>query len=444
MSHASPRHIISLSSGTSGAPEWTLVAAGDFCAQDRFADGESPDAGAMRAVDADLRLRIAAADIAIVNLEGPVRTASPPLPKSGPPVSLDPVSAAVLRSLGFSIASLANNHIMDYGANGLQRTLQACREVGLAHCGAGLNESEAFAPVIRELPGGGRLAIFSLCEREFGMAGPDAPGFAWIGHPNATLAVAAAAGRGDLVIVAAHGGVEEIPLPPMQRQMQLRALVDAGATLVIGHHPHVPQGWERYGTGVIIHSLGNFLFDYPEGLRYPKTEWGVLAQARFSGQELLSVEFVPVEMGADRMIRTISDPQKLREMFGYLQTISDILLDRDRFQAYWQEMALHLWQTRYRRWLQRASGVSGGSGNIRAHIAGLVQGVKRRIGLGAAAHSPGLPDIGNPHMLLNLVRNESHRWSIETALAILHGDERDVRTPDIREHARTLLAWTEG
>ncbi len=441
---SSSGHIVLLSSGTSGAPEWTLLAAGDFCAQERFSDAEDPHAAAARTFDGRLRGVVAAADLAIVNLEGPVRSAAAPLQKSGPPVALDPASPAVLRALGFAAASLANNHIMDYGAEGLERTLESCRAAGLATCGAGMNHADAMAPLVRELPGGVRLAIFSFCEREFGAAERSGPGSAWIGHPDAVVAVAAAAARGDLVVVAAHGGVEEIPVPPMQRQAQLHAFIDAGATLVIGHHPHVPQGWERYGDGFILHSLGNFLFDYPAGLRYPKTEWGVMARMRFSGRELLSVELLPVEMRADRTISIMADERRLRDTLEYLHAISELLLDRERFHAYWQEMALHLWQTRYRRWLQRSSGVAGGAGNIRAHLNGLLRGVKRRIGLDAAAAKAGLPDLGDPLMLLNLIRNESHRWSIETALAILHGDERDLRTPDIREHARELLTWTEG
>ena len=443
MNSFDPRHIVLLSSGDGSVPEWTLVAVGDFCAQERFADGEDPVAAAEAAISAPLRGIIAGADLAVVNLEGPVRTASAPLPKSGPPVALDPASPAVLRTLGFSVATLANNHIMDYGAEGLERTLESCGEAGLEVGGAGLNEVDAMAPVMRELPGGIRVAIFSFCEREFGVAEARVPGSAWIGHPDAVAAVAEAAGRGDLVVVTAHGGVEEIPVPPMQRQAQLHAFIDAGATLVIGHHPHVPQGWERYGNGFILHSLGNFLFDYPAGLRYPKTEWGVVARVRFSGRELLAVELVPVEMGADRQVGIMEDQKRLRATLEYLHAISEILLDRERYQGYWQEMALHLWTTRYRRWLQRSSG-AGQSGNIRVHLNGLLRGVKRRIGLDGASGKPGLPDLGDPLMLLNLIRNESHRWSIETALAILHGDERDLRTPGIREHARELLTWTEG
>lgn len=445
MSQAARLHIELRPFGEHSGPEWTLVAAGDFCAQDRFADDADPATAASAAVEEEIRRIIARADVAVVNLEGPVKSAAAPLPKSGPPVALDAHSPDVLRSLGFSVATLANNHIMDYDAGGLELTLEGCREAGLAVCGAGANESQAMAPVTLRMPGDIPVSIFSFCEREFGIAGPATPGSAWIGHAAAVAMVADAAARGDVVIVTAHGGVEEIPVPPVQRQMQLRAFVEAGAALVIGHHPHVPQGWERHGTGFILHSLGNFLFDYPAGLRYPKTEWGLLAKVRFNGRRLAAVDLVAIEMAPDRSIRVMRERERLRDAIEYLHAISDILIDGDRFHAYWQEIALHLWQTRYRRWLQRSSGVQVGTGNIKANLNGLVRGVSRRMGLNDQdGVVPGLPDLGDPLMLLNLIRNESHRWAIETALATLHGDERDLRTPDVAAHTRELLTWTEG
>lgn len=418
-----------------------MIAAGDFCAQGRFSNGGR----LYESVTQELADWIADADISVVNLEGPLRSDAAPLPKSGPPIALDPESPAILRELDFAVATLANNHIMDYGADGLKLTRERCREAGLWMCGAGADEAEAMAPVELEMPGDIRLSLFSFCEREFGAAGPSSPGSAWIGHPDALKMVADAARRGDVVVVMAHGGVEEIPLPPVQRQMQLRAFIDAGAAIVVGHHPHVPQGWEMYGGGIILHSLGNFLFDYPQGLRYPKTEWGLLAKIRFAGREVAAVELAAIEMAADRSIRIIQDEKRLKATVDYLHAISAILPDSERFRAYWQEMALHLWSTRYRRWLQRSSGVQAGTGNISANLKGLMRGLRRRLGLGGdTGAKQGLPDIGDPLMLLNMIRNESHRWAIETALAVLHGDEPDLRTPAVTAHARELMTWTEG
>jgi|GEM_PF-743365 len=440
MSRIDPRHIELRFPVERGGGEWTLLAAGDFCAQGRFERGVGPD----ESVAWEIGELIATADIAVVNLEGPIRSDAPPRPKSGPPVAVDAESPEVLRRLDFAVAALANNHIMDYGAEGLKLTLEGCREAGLWVCGAGADEAEAMAPVELEMPGDVRLSIFSFCEREFGAAGPDAYGSAWIGHPDALAKVVDAAARGDVVVVIAHGGVEEIPLPPVQRQMQLRAFVDAGARLVVGHHPHVPQGWEEYGGGCILYSLGNFLFDYPEGLRYPKTEWGLLATARFAGHELAAVDLTAIEMTPKRSIRVMGDEKRLRPALDHLHEISGILRESGELRACWQELAVHLWRTRYRRWLQRASGVQIGTGNIRANLNGLLRGLRRRIGLGGRAAVPaGLPDLGDPLMLLNLIRNESHRWAIETALAVQHGDEPDLRTPQVAVRVRELLAWTE-
>lgn len=420
-------------------PEWSLVAAGDFCMQGRSDNDLSRVL--KRSITSELCERIAAGSIAIVNLEGPVVTAPSPIVKSGPAIMLDSISPALLRETGFTLASLANNHIMDHGAAGLRSTLDSCRAAGLATIGAGVDEDEAMAAFESSPVPGVRVAILSFCEREFGSARAAAPGASWIGHRDALRRVTEAAKNADVVIVIAHGGVEEVPFPPVQRQDQLRSMIDAGADLVIGHHPHVPQGWERWGDGMIFHSLGNFLFDYPDGARYPKTEWGMMIDARFRGARLHAIELIPIEMRDDRSAGIIDDPARHEHSLRYLHATSAILADRPLFEGYWQATALHLWKGRYHRWLAKASGASGPRDNLRDQFSGLRRGLQRRLGL-ASEVSSGPADV-DPAFLLNLIRNESHRWTIETALALSCGDEQDRRSDAIETHLRELLAWTE-
>lgn len=419
--------------GSGDGRAWSLFGAGDVCVQGRLA--ASSDAAAARDLCiGDIAADIAAADIAVANLEGPVASDAPAVAKAGPALSMDAATPAMLQAAGFTHVALANNHIMDHGPAGLAATLAACDAAALAYCGAGANAAAALAPSVAETAGG-TVATISICEREFGTAERDRPGAAWCGGPVLD-AIADAARRYDVVVVCSHGGVEEIPLPPPERRDRLRAFVRAGAALVLGHHTHVPGPWELYEGGLIFYSLGNFVFDYPGGARYPKTEWGIAVRARFQGRTLVGADVIPVALdAARRAVRMVSPSAHL----DYLEDLAAIAADPVAYEGLWQEFAMHVWRTRYERWIARAAG-AGRGGSARAHLRGLVDAIARRVGVRRGV----APPAGNPHLLLNLVRNESHRWAIQTALGILCGgdiaDRRDAATMD---RARALLRWTE-
>ena len=428
-------------------PEWTLTAGGDFCIIDRLRSTEGAEDGVRQAITEELHELVAGADVAIANMEGPIRTCSAPISKSGPAIQMDTAGPFVLKRMGFDVVSLANNHIMDYGVQGLVSTVEACRREGLLTSGAGNDEHEAMKPAEVVIAGRIRVSILAFCEREFGVAEGGQPGSAWISHPQALERVTEAAETADVVVVLAHGGVEEVPFSPVQRSTQLRQFIDAGATLVIGHHPHVPQGWETYQKGMIFYSLGNFLFDYPGGARYPKTEWGLVIQAHFCGSVLSEVELVPVGSLADRCVGRLQENRNLERYLRYLHRLSDLLAEPDAVIPYWQETAVHLWMTRYWPWLLHACGAktSVSADSVRFHLSGLYRGVRRRIGWRHKRNqSTRVSGIDEGLLLLNMTRNESHRWTIETALAVLHGDVLDRRTPEIRSEVGDLLTWTEG
>lgn len=204
-------------------------------------------------------LRIA--DIAFGNLEGPLTQRGDAQAKKytfrSPPDRVAPALARV----GFDVLSLANNHSMDYGVDGLHDTMQALREAGIRHVGAGDNLVAAREPIFFET-NGGRVAFlaYSLTFPEEFWANDNQPGTAF-GHEHQVRAdVAAAKGRADVVLVSFHWGVEgSTELRDYQRKLG-HAAVEAGAAVVIGHHPHILQGIERYREGIILYSLGNFVF----------------------------------------------------------------------------------------------------------------------------------------------------------------------------------------
>jgi poly-gamma-glutamate capsule biosynthesis protein CapA/YwtB (metallophosphatase superfamily) len=202
------------------------------------------------------------AQIVFGNLEGPLTDAGQPATSKqyvfrSPP---DKVAPALARA-GFNVVSLANNHTLDYGPEGLADTRAALDRAGIGYVGAGRDLAEARQPLYMVADGVTvAFLAYSLTFPEEFWAGSDRPGTAF-GHERHVRAdVAAAREKADIVVVSFHWGQEgKTELRDYQIQLA-RAAIDSGASAVLGHHPHILQGVERYRGGVILYSLGNFAF----------------------------------------------------------------------------------------------------------------------------------------------------------------------------------------
>ena len=160
---------------------------------------------------------------------------------------------------GIRVVSLANNHVMDYGKEGLQQLLHLLHETGVYHCGAGMDLSEATTPV--EVPIGGEEWAFISYAWPLIEAVPARGHRAGVAPLDRNLmlrAIQELRETNDEICVFCHWGYEyeKFPLPAHRRLAHM--LIDAGATVIIGHHPHVIQGIEYYKGKMIAYSLGNF------------------------------------------------------------------------------------------------------------------------------------------------------------------------------------------
>ncbi|MCK9249190.1 MAG: CapA family protein [Solirubrobacteraceae bacterium] len=201
------------------------------------------------------------ADIAVGNLETSISTRGTPFPKAftfrGSPSAL----RAARDRAGLDVLSLANNHTGDYGRDALLDTVRWVRRLGMAPVGAGRDVRDATRHRVVERRGL-RVAFVAFNEIlpiEF-RAGDDRPGTAWI-TPDAVRRAIVRARRGNDVVVASfHWGMELATSPSSAQQATARVALDAGATVVLGHHPHVLQPTVRVGRRVVAYSLGNFVF----------------------------------------------------------------------------------------------------------------------------------------------------------------------------------------
>jgi poly-gamma-glutamate synthesis protein (capsule biosynthesis protein) len=209
------------------------------------------------------------ADITVGNLESALGDVGEPAPKSYT-FRAPPAAAESLAIAGFDVVSLANNHGMDYGPEALLQGLDLLRQQNVAPIGAGANAAEAHAPHIQEV-NGLRLAFLGYVhvpvegrtafDVEDWDATENSPGLAWAYPERITADVSAARQQADLVIVILHSGFEYVEAPSDPQIAASYAAIDAGASLVIGHHAHILQGVEFYKEGVIVYGLGNFAFE---------------------------------------------------------------------------------------------------------------------------------------------------------------------------------------
>lgn len=197
----------------------------------------------------------------LFNLEVPLTKRGKPISKCGSNFRVPPEVAKGLYKAGFTIASLANNHILDYGPEGIQDTITSLDEAQIYRHGAGNNSQEANKP-LKLVKNGIRLTLLNYAEGEFSKITGNSAGAAEIDLSLNKEAIKNAGQDADFIIVSVHAGKEFQHFPSPWIQDIYRRYISFGADIVIGHHPHIPQGIEHYKGGIIAYSLGDFMFEY--------------------------------------------------------------------------------------------------------------------------------------------------------------------------------------
>lgn len=257
-----------------------LFIGGDICPTPDTAQGfASGDVRALFGTVCDL---VRDADIFFINLECAVTGCDAPIRKIGPNLRGPVETAATLRALGVTAAGLSNNHTFDFGEKGLEDTKRLLAEAGIRYTGVGENEAAARVPLTAEA-GGKRIAFVCVCEHEYSYAKPNRPG-TWGFDPFETMEdIARAAEESDYTVVLYHGGKEQCEVPSPRLRRACRAMVRAGADLVLCQHSHCIGSEEVWLGKTILYGQGNFNFIEHNGNR----QWtrGLLLEIRFGTGE---------------------------------------------------------------------------------------------------------------------------------------------------------------
>lgn len=200
-------------------------------------------------------------DLAITNLECPLTDTNTEVNKIGPCLKAAVKTVETLKYGNFGLVTLANNHIMDQGIEGLNSTLNCLNQHNIDYVGVGKNLQSARRPFIKTLKNK-KIAFFNFAENEFSNSYDNGPGANPLSLVSNFNSIQSYRNQVDKIIVIVHGGNEMHNLPSPRFKETLRFFVDAGSDAVVAHHSHCCSGYEFYKEVPIFYGLGNFLFDY--------------------------------------------------------------------------------------------------------------------------------------------------------------------------------------
>lgn len=270
--------------------------------------------------DEGLRSVLDESDVRIFNLEGPLTDEAAPIRKCGPNLRMPEQAINGLANLKPSLLTLANNHIMDHGVTGYQKTVSLLREAGIPYVGAGENLEEASGGCIIE-KNGLKIGVYACAEHEFTIAGKETPG----ANPFDVLSsfdhIFNLKKQCDFLIVLYHGGKECYRYPSPEIQKVFRKMSEKGADLVIAQHTHCIGCMESYHNAELVYGQGNFIFDGADN-EYWNT--GMLLEICLDGENK-RLRFYPFVKGKDGSVSLASGETAARLHREFRQRSEQIL-----------------------------------------------------------------------------------------------------------------------
>lgn len=272
-------------------------------------------------------------DLNVVDLECPLTLGFSERKKTGPHQKAHPDGVHLLNHAGIHLAAMANNHIMDYGSEGVLDTLKLLHANGIQTVGIGRTLEEAARPCSVSLKGK-RVALLNVADNEF-LTAPD--GTYTCNHIDPVRcfhSIRQSRLEHDYVIVIAHAGNEFYELPSPRTKLLYRGMIDAGADVVISHHSHACSGYEVYQSGHIFYGLGNFIYDWP-GRKNEGWNRGYVVRLRISDRT--EFEVIPLKQGNE--IAGVSHlNSKEEELFREdMKRLNGIIADDELLELKFQE-----------------------------------------------------------------------------------------------------------
>ena len=298
-------------------------------------------------LDRGLGERIAQAAFLVVNQESPVTGIESPAAQKAIYLRSSTRAINSLQDLRVKVASLANNHIADYGEEGLEETISRLRSAGITPVGAGANLSEASSPAYVGLPDGQTLAFLAFTSKDIGSKIAEERGYGCAELEPVAIerAIRRAREKASHVVLLLHYGLTNFDYPTPKQRDVMRSFAGRGVDLIIGHHPHVVQGYEIVDGVPVFYSLGNLIF-----ASYRKFGRAVSLSAEARSGALVAVAFSPRGVRIKDVIFTETRETSDHLVFGVPQAS---VAPARRFEARSRRLACSCYETFFRRYAIR-------------------------------------------------------------------------------------------
>lgn len=272
-----------------------------------------------------------------VNLETTVGVGGTKVPKAVN-FQISPDNLNYLKDNGSIIASVANNHSMDYGEEGFLKTLENLNNNGLSIIGATDNNVKLFklggvSYCVSSYYGGG--GVISACKEN-----------------NILDNILKYRSTSDIIIVCLHWGEEYSAYPKPKQQLLARKLIDNGVDVIIGHHPHVPQGMEEYNGKPIFYSLGNFNFNvqHPYHDKLITTKYGYCVGISHDANGKMKYDIIPIHINENWQPEIITEANEIERFINYFSSISKPLSKGVSSIFYYSHSSIHIFRNYYPSW----------------------------------------------------------------------------------------------
>ncbi len=290
---------------------------------------------------ARIRSFLSDADFVFGNLETPISRKKIPQRFVAEAIyHTDPSTAQALAGCHIGAVCLANNHVYDYGAEGVAATIRSLGKAGVGYVGIGRQLPEARRPLIVDV-NGYRVGFLAYCSASTVTRKSNEYVVAPIESRLIERDVIDLKKHVDFVVVVMHEGTCRFPSPEYRRLAQ--KAVEYGASLVVGHHPHVINGIERYGQGVIAYGLGNFVADCDAS----ENRRTFILECTISSGKLVDVRPIPIWINSHYQPE-IAEGKQAEEISSHIDYLSELLSTGENDRAYYAEMNKSYWAMQYR------------------------------------------------------------------------------------------------
>lgn len=298
--------------------------AGDLCSEGRIRT--IIEEGNYHCYFSDVKEYLKNSNYSLVNLECPICDSNyAPIPKCGPNIKSSKDVLDLVKYMGFNAICLANNHIRDFGDNGIHNTIEQLKKANYDYVGIGDTLEEASTPLYKSI-NERDISIINCCEHEFSIVGEGKAGAAPMNPIALSYKIKEAKTKCDYVILVIHGGCEHYHLPTPRMVETYRFFIDCGADAIINHHQHCYSGYEIYKGKPIFYGLGNFCFD----ANNPSNDiWnrGIIVTIDFG--EKINFEIIPYVQNAQKVGINIytKESQAYKSVMDDIKSLSAIISD---------------------------------------------------------------------------------------------------------------------